>query len=567
MKRFLSILLLSSIILSFSIATIPAPIVYKANYIEIYDKENNLIKSEINNKYGNYVTIDSLNTYTINAFISYEDKNFYKHNGFDFFRIVRSFFINLFSLSFSQGASTITQQYARTLFLSNKKSIIRKIKEAYYTTKLEKKYNKHQILEGYLNSIYLGHGCYGIDAASHYYFNKDSKDLTIEESALLASLPSSPVNSSPYLNYNNSVERRNMVLKSMYNQNYISLNQYNESIKKEISLNTLHNDNTNLEYYLDKVKDELKSLKLNPLKGRKIYTNIDMNLYAIISKLLKKYNSENNQISLIILENSSNKILVDIGGFDYNFSNYNRSLYSKRQIGSTIKTFLYSFALENQFTIDTKLNSEKTTFNIKNYGQYSPSNSNDIYANRPISMKEAYAVSDNIYAVKTLLLLGSNNFVKYLKRFNLNIEESVPSIALGSSSFTLFELTKAYSVYANQGYYYNYSFIDKIEDQFGNSLYISNNSKTPVVNKKIVEKIKDLMLSPFYNNNYYTKSTLENYNIKGYHGKSGSTNSDSYLILFNNKYTISIWVGNDKNLSLNDYTTTKYLLKDLTSII
>lgn len=567
MKRLSAYLLIVATIIALTISQIPTPTIYKDNYIEIYDKDNNLITSEIKNKTAQYIPLTTLNEYTINAFIAYEDKDFYHHHGFDFFAIIRAFFRNLFSFSFSQGASTITQQYARTLFLNNKKSITRKLKEAYYTIKIEKRYTKKQIIEGYLNSIYLGHGCYGIDAASKYYFNKSSSQLTIGESALLASLPSSPSNSSPFINYNKSLNRRNLVLKAMLKQKYITESQYKEEINNELSLNKDSLSKTNLEYYLDKVKDEVKKMNLNPLKGLKVYTNIDSSLYKIISPLINKYYSNNNQLSLIILENKSNKVLVSIGGYNYTESSFNRGLYSKRQVGSTIKTFLYSFALENNFDLNTKLHSAKTEFNIKDYGTYSPSNSNDIYANRPITMKEAYAVSDNIYAIKTLLLLGSDNFIEYLKRFNLIETESVPSIALGSSSFTLYELLKAYSVYPNDGYYYNYSFINKIEDQLGNTLYNSSMNKKLVLHKSTVDKTKQLMSLPFYNDNYYTKATLENYNIDGYYGKSGSTNADSYLILFNDKYTLGIWIGNDQNNELNDYTTTKYLLKEISSKI
>ena len=567
LKRLITLLVLLSFIVAIAITNIPSPTIYKSNYIEIYDKDNNLITTQIKNKPGEYIYLDELDDYTINAFIAFEDKNFYSHHGFDFFRMIKSFFTNLFSFSFSQGASTITQQYARTIFLSNKKSITRKLKEAYYTIKLETKYNKNEILQGYLNTIYLGHGCYGIDAASRYYFNKSSKDLTLQEAATLASLPSSPSTSSPYLNYKKSKERKNKVLKEMKNEGYITLYEYKDAINQDINLNNKHYLETNLSYYLDAIKEEINNLNINLKKGLKVYTNIDTYLYNTILPIIDKYYSINNQLSLIILENNSNKVLLDIGGFNYNQNSYNRSLNSKRQIGSTIKTFLYSLALENNFDLNTKLTSEKTTFKIKDYGEYSPSNSNNIYANRPITMKEAYAVSDNIYAVKTLLLLGSNNFSSYLKKFNLYTSESVPSMALGSSAFTLYELTKAYSVFANNGYYYNYSFINKITDAYNTPIYQSVIKKKQVVNNTIVNKIKELMKTPFYNNNYYTKSTLEKYNIAGYYGKSGSTNTDSYLILFNDKYTIASWIGTDENNNLYDYTTSKYLLKDITSYL
>ncbi len=567
LKKIALSLIISILITSLALLNIPTPTIYKHNYIEFYDVNNDLIDSEINNKKGEYVYLSELNEDTINSFISFEDKNFYNHKGFDFLRILKSLFKNIITLSFNQGASTITQQYARTIFLSNKKSITRKVKEAYYTIKLENKYTKNQILEGYLNTIYLGHGCYGIDAASRYYFNKSAKDLNLQESATLASLASSPSNSSPFVNYKKSKERKELVLKAMKDEKYISLFTYKDSLNQDIILSNNHEIETNINYYLDKVKEEIASLNISLSKGIKVYTNINMDIYSISQSLINKYTSFNNQISLIILDNDSHKVLVDIGGYEYKKSSYNRSLYSKRQIGSTIKTFLYSFALENNFDLNTKLTSEPTTFKIKDYGEYSPSNSNNKYAYRQIDMKEAYAVSDNIYAIKTLLLLGSDNFIKYLKKFNLNIEENVPSIALGTASCSLFDLVNAYSVYANDGYYYKYGFINKIEDSFNKNLYTNSIEKKQILNKDIVEKTKILMSTPFINNNYYTTSTLSNYNIYNYYGKSGSTPTDSYLILLNDKYTIGVWLGTDSNEELYDYTTTKYLLKDLTEKI
>lgn len=564
LKKIILSIILSILVISIGILNIPTPTIYKSNYIEFYDINNNLINSQINNKEGEYIHLNDLSSHTINAFIAFEDKNFYKHKGFDILRIVKSLFKNIITLSFNQGASTITQQYARTIFLSNKKSIVRKIKEAYYTIKLEAKYSKTQILEGYLNTIYLGHGCYGIDAASKYYFNKSAKELSLEEAATLASLPSSPTNSSPYINYQKSKERKQLVLQAMKEEGYISLFEYKDAANKDINLSINHSIETNINYYLDKVKEDINSLNISMNKGIKVYTNLDMELYYTSQKLLEKYYSSKYQISLIILENYSNKVLLDIGGFDYNQSKYNRSIHSKRQIGSTIKTFLYSFALENNFTLNTTLFSQPTTFKIKNYGEYSPTNSNNKYANRKINMKEAYAVSDNIYAVKTLLLLGSDNFSKYLTKFNLSITESVPSIALGSSPFSLYELVKAYSVYSNDGYYYNYNFINYITDGLDKPLHNNPLTKKQVLNQNIVNQTKILMTTPFTTNNYYTKSTLANYNIIDYYGKSGSTANDSYLILLNDKYTIGIWLGTDNNEQLYDYTTTKYLLKDLT---
>lgn len=566
LKKIFKFILIVIIILSLSILNTPSPSVYCSNYIEFYDKDNNLIKSEIKDRKSKYIKLNEINKHTIDAFIIYEDKNFYSHKGFDIKRIIKSFFTNLINFKYISGGSTITQQYARLLFLNNEKSLIRKIKEAYYTIKLETTYSKDEILEGYLNNIYLGHGCYGIEAASNYYFNKSTSQLTLEESALLASLPSSPNNASPINDYNRAMKRKNIVLQKMYENKKISQSEYLNALSKDISISKTSLIKSNLDYYLDKVKLDVKSLNLPLYKGLKIYTHLDTSLYNTINEIITKYENNEDELSIIILKNNSNKALLTLGGYNYNKSSYNRSLYSKRQIGSTIKTFLYAFALENKVNENTLFKSEKTIFNIKGYDSpYSPSNSNNIYANRNIDMREAYSVSDNIYATKTLLLLGSDNFKKYLNKYNLNVDKAVVSLALGSCEFTLFELANAYSVFANNGYYINYSFIDKVTDFYDSPLYTSSYKQTIAINKNINSRMIDLMYLPFKNNKYYISPTMSKYNINDTYGKTGSTKTDSYVVAITKEHTIAIRVGVDDSSSVfYNYQTPKQILKDIT---
>ena len=181
-----------TIFLSSLTILIPSPTLNKTNFIEIYDNKGELIYSELYQYESNYIQLNLLNSYTPQAFIAIEDKNFYNHKGFDIKRNIQSFFINLFSLSIKQGASTITQQYARNTLLNPKRTLSRKLKEAFYTIQIERKYTKNQILEGYLNSLYFGHGLTGIDAASQYYFGKSPYELTIAESAMLAGVCNAP---------------------------------------------------------------------------------------------------------------------------------------------------------------------------------------------------------------------------------------------------------------------------------------------------------------------------------------------------------------------------------------
>ena len=564
LKKIIKYTLILITTLSLSLFTLPIKHLYKENYIEFYDINGNLLTSEIKEKTSKYIYLNDLNKYTIDAFIAFEDKNFYSHKGFDFPRIIKSFFTNIVNTNITSGASTITQQYARISFLNNEKTIMRKLKEAYYTIRLESKYNKDEILEGYLNNIYLGHGCYGIECASNYYFNKSSTLLTINESALLASLASSPSYSSPINNYNRSMARKNRVLEAMYKENYISKTEYLNLSKTDVNLQINHKEKDNINYYLDQVKSKINSLNIPINKGLKVYTNFDLNLYSKINKIATSYASSDNELSIIILKNNSNKIVFNIGGYNYNASPYNRAIYSNRQIGSTIKTFLFSFALENNLGIDTKFQSEKTTFYIKNHGSYSPSNANNKYANQPINMEEAFATSDNIYATKLLLLLGSNNFVNYLNKFKLSSNKALPSIALGSVEFSLIQLANAYSVFANNGYYLNYSFIDRITDSYGNPLFSSSSNKNFILAPQHVSTMKNLLQLPFENKNYYTSSTLGSYNIKNMYGKTGSTKSDSYVIGINNDYTIAIRCGiDDINMNFHSYSIPKKVLKEI----
>lgn len=579
LKKSTKILVSSILIITFFVCAltylIPSPNIKKANYIELYDSNNNKIYSQLYEYPSEYIPLELLPDYLNNAFISIEDKNFYKHNGFDIKRNIQAFFINLFSLSIKQGASTISQQYARNILLNNKRTISRKLKEAFYTIQIERKYSKKQILEGYLNSLYFGHGLTGISAAAKYYFNKSPSELTIAESAMLAGICNAPSIYSPKLNLENANKRKNLVLYQMFTQNYISSIQYQQALKEEIIYNFNKEDKNNFYYYKDSVINELKSLNLytkdNLKKGLKIYTNIDYDLTKQINNLLSIYQPINSdtQISIVILEPFSNKILYMNGGFNYSESSFNRAHNSSRQIGSTIKPLLYYLALDNGFSPSTLLMSEETTFNIEGIGLYSPKNNNNKYANDKIDMIQAIALSDNIYALKTLLLLGSENLVSLLNKFGINNIQPLPSIALGTINTSLLNLTSIYNTFASLGKYYFPKTINKITDFNDNLIYSSNDNYKQILNESNTIILNQMLTSTFDSTlSSYAHATMSNYkpyNI--YAAKSGTTNSDSYVIAFNPNYTIGIWVGSDSNKQLSNYTLPKILFKKITQIL
>ena len=206
--------------------------IYTNNNITYYDINGNDMFNSNNN---DYVKLDEISPDVINAIVSIEDKNFYKHNGFDFLRIAKAMVINITSGKIKQGASTISQQYVKNLYLTFDKTWKRKIKEAFLTIELETHYSKEEILEGYLNTIDFGAGCYGIKNASNYYFNKEPKDLTIEEATLLVGIPKSPTYFNPITNYDNSKSRQYDVIYSMYKNNYINKNDIDKIYNKELN--------------------------------------------------------------------------------------------------------------------------------------------------------------------------------------------------------------------------------------------------------------------------------------------------------------------------------------------
>ena len=331
-----------------------------SNGYYLYDAENNLI----NGTSDQWIKLENISPYLIEATIAIEDKNFYKHQGFDYLRIAKSFYINIVNNKTLQGASTITQQYAKNLFLEFDKTWERKIKEAWLTIRLESQYSKDEILEGYLNTINYG-GVYGIENASYYYFNKSSSDLTLAEATILAGIPKSPSNYSPILNYDNSKSRQKLVLQAMVNNEYINEQEMDDAFNTELTFyGYLENNKLNtLRYFQDSVMDELETLDLPnsflETGGIKIYTTLDMNAQTILEESINKnFTNEEMQLASIIMNPNNGEVVALVGGKDYNVSQYNRALYAKRQVGSTLKPFLYYAALENGFTESTTFTSE-----------------------------------------------------------------------------------------------------------------------------------------------------------------------------------------------------------------
>lgn len=529
----------------------------KANSFYLYDNKDNLYKAG-NSK--EWVSLNEISPNLINATLAIEDKNFYSHKGFDFLRIVKAFYTNIVNGKRLEGASTISQQYAKNLFLDFDKTWKRKIDEAWLTIRLESHYSKDKLLEGYLNTINYG-GIFGIENASQYYFNKKAKNLTLAEASILAGIPKDPTYYSPISNQKAAKKRQTLILSLMQKQKMITEQEMKDAINTEL---VFQKDNKQdklktLMYYQDAVIKELKSIKSIPssfLKtgGLKIYTNIDMDTQKEMEKNIDTYLEYNPelQIASVITDPKNGKILALTGGRDYSKSQFNRATDAKRQVGSTMKPFLYYAALENGFTPSSTFKSEKTTFVLSKNKDYTPENYGQNYPNKPISMATALAYSDNIYAVKTHIFLGENTLVETAKRVGIaNSMQAVPSLALGTEEVNILRMMEGYGTFASEGYKIEPYLIRKVADSSGNVLYEHKEKKENVLNKSIVYVLNEMLTNSyakeFIDYNYPTCINLAPKITKKYAIKTGTTNTDHLIFGYNKDVLMGIWAGYDDN--------------------
>ena len=541
----------------------------------IYDDEGNIVyQGSGTNK---WVSLDDISPYVKDAIISIEDKNFYNHKGFDYFRIAKTLFLNVKNKQIMGGASTISQQYVKNLYLDFDKNWSRKLEEAWLTLKLEMHFSKDEILEGYLNTINFGQGNYGIENAAEYYFNKSAKDLTIEEAIILAGIPKSPSNYNPVSSYDNAIERAKIVAKSMEINNYISEENKNNLFKKTITIYGEKEDNSlaNIMYYQDAVKDELNSINTVPKKlietgGLKIYTSLNIKAQQYLEEAIKNNMKESDlQVASIIIDPHSGNIKALVGGKNYAKSQYNRALYSERQVGSTMKPLLYYAALENGMTGASTFLSEETTFMFSDKKTYSPQNYNEKYANKEITMAAAISYSDNIYAVKTHLFLGEETLVNTASRMGINKPlEPVASLPLGTNELSMIDFARAYTTLASGGFKRDLSFINKVEDLNGNILYEKKNKNEQVLNANYTYILNELLTSTYnsafkdYNNP--TIMSLAPKISRKYAMKTGSSGTDYWMIGYNPDCLMLVWNGYDDNkeVAIKDNVISKNIWVD-----
>ena len=528
----------------------------------LYDNKNDLVyQGSRSNEWAN---LEDISDNLKNAVIAVEDKNFYNHHGFDYLRIAKAMLTNIKKKSIVQGASTISQQYIKNLYLDFDKTWKRKAEEAMLTLELEVHYDKDDILEGYLNTINYGQGNMGIVNASSYYFNKKPSELTLEEAIMLAGIPKNPAGYNPVSNYEASLKRAWVVAKSMLNNGYIDEDTYNNLFKEKLEIfgQTKNNNLQMIMYYQEAVLNELSNIKKIPTSlinagGLKIYTTLDLKEQTSLeNNILSNKVDDELQVASVIVDPKTGAVKALTGGMNYAKSQYNRALKSKRQVGSTMKPFLYYAALENNMTMSSSFRSEETTFNLASGKTYAPQNAGNIYASKEITMAAALALSDNIYAVKTNLFLGVDKMIDVAKRtgINANLDE-VASLPLGTSEINILDYATGYTTFASGGYQKELYFIEKIEDIDGNVLYEHEDKNRLVINPNYTYILNEMMTSTT-NDAYVDYTTPTALNIAStlthkYALKTGSTNTDYWIVGYNPDRLMMMWMGYDNNKEVN----------------
>lgn len=523
--------------------------------ITIYDINGDVMYESNFMKNMTWTNISEIPDIVQESFVSVEDKRFYNHIGFDPIRLSKAVISNLQSKDIVEGGSTITQQYAKNLFLTNEQTWTRKIQEFFYSARLEMQYGKDEILEGYLNTIYFGHGVYGIKSAASYFFHADMEDLTIAQLAMLIGIPNGPSIYSPYISMENAVSRQQLILEILENNGIISEEEKESALQEKIVLADHGNDEQGYdEFYINSVIQDLSSRKdLDLSNTLHVYTYYDPNVQSALQNAISTTLLPENdlEISSVVLQPFTGNILAIAGGKDFTISQYNRALNSQRQVASTIKPLLYYTALLQGFTPSSTFISQPTTFRLADNTEYAPENYNSKYPNREISMINAISMSDNIYAVKTHLFLGIDTLHQALLDFGITQSQANPSEALGTVDMSILDLTKIYNTFASEGLYTSPSFISKIANDT-DTLY-----EREIEPKRLLERNETLILNQMLTATYDEKNMTFSYpTMAGYAPnvkvgvKSGTSDWDSLVVGFNPEYTIGIWNGYDDNREL-----------------
>lgn len=490
------------------------------------------------------------------ALIATEDKNFYRHHGYDITGLARSTLQNVIAGHVVQGASTITQQLARVLFLNNERTFDRKLKELFIAARIEKTISKDQILEMYMNNVYLGAGAYGVEGAAQIYFDKHLKDCDLAELALIAGLPQAPSVYNPFNNMDLAVKRRNQVLTRMYKMRYITTEEYEKAKEEKVHLAKVPQFYTTNKapYFCDYVMKELEKLGFDETEisqgGYKVVTTLDYKAQKAANEAILRnlrgwgLGGEKNQAAVFSFSPIDGKILVYSGGKDYTKSQYDRVTQAVRPPGSSFKPIVYAAAMEKGISPNDMIEDRPLTI-----GQWSPRNYGNKYRGK-IPVYTALMVSSNVCAARLIKEVGIRSVIQTARVLGIETPlEYDYTIALGSNGVKLFEFTRAYGAFANGGYVVQPYAIERVETSRGKVVYKAPKTKiTHQLSMNTAAEMTAMMKTVI------TNGTGRAANIgKPAAGKTGTTddNKDAYFMGYTPNIVTGVWVGNDDNTVMN----------------
>jgi penicillin-binding protein 1B len=514
----------------------------------------------------------------VDAVLTIEDQRFFEHDGLDLRRIVAASLANLRAGRVRQGASTLTQQLAKNLFLNPRRTMIRKVREAAIAVVLERRYSKEEILEAYLNEVYLGQdgglAVHGMGRAAQYYFGKDVSALDLDEAALLAGLIRGPGLYNPFRRLEAARMRRDMVLRRMEEVGTIDEEAYQEAVNSPLIVRVEARPARSARYFIDFVREQLRSDGQDGLEGEglAVFTTLDMRLQRAAEQAVREglarletdypnlvRDDQRLQAALVALDPQTGDILAMVGGRDYGASQFNRAINARRQPGSAFKPVVTLAALsrreggaddEEQLTLATVLHDERFVVQTRQ-GPWEPVNYDRRFRG-PITLREALERSLNVPFARLGMKVGPERIVETAR--DLGIEGpliAVPSIALGSNEVTPLELTRAYGVLAAGGYRSNTRAVFGVLDREGN--LIARNDRTG-------EQVYDLAETYLVTSalrGAVERGTGRGLRSLGYRGevaaKSGTTNNfrDGWFIGYIPSLTVGVWTGFDDGQSID----------------
>lgn len=535
----------------------------------IYSADKILL-SEIYLEKRDPVSLERIPRHLTDALIATEDRKFYTHSGVDLKAILRAIVKDIWAGEFVEGASTITQQLAKTLFLTPRKNIVRKVKEALLAFQLERRYTKNEILELYLNQVYFGSGAYGVESAARIFFNKSVKDLSLAECALVAGMPKSPSRYSPLVNQDLALKRRNIVLKQMLDTGIITDGVYNNAIAEPLTLAIGKMEADQAPYFVDYIKKELEGI-VGPAQlykgGLTVFTTLNNALQqeaekAVTSGLdaVEKRMRTSGAIkaepqgALISLDITTGGIIALVGGRDYASSTYNRALSAERQPGSAFKPIVYGHAVEQGFAQNRLILDAPVVFRGAKKGlDWTPENFSGTYKGE-MTLRKALSISQNIPAVRLIEMLSPEPVIRFGRKLGITSTLAPNlSLALGSSEVTLLELTSAYTVFANRGQWVKPFGILEIVTSNGRVLWQAKSQKKVVMSRQDAAIVTDMLTGVIQEGTGRKASLLK----RPLAGKTGTTDqyNDALFVGFSPSVAAGVWVGVDRDGTLGDLET------------